>query len=433
MSYVIRVGGQNFVVDNLDVNLDKISPEYQDPFLNFKVASPNVLAAVNQSKKTKSLFYSVGQVSGTNGTFSTNADASLTTLSVGTTQSLVRLRSKYSGLYQTGIGAAVDLTFVLGTGVSGVIKRVGYFWGNNGFFLEQNGTTLSFVLRSSSSGSLVETRINQANWNVNKCDGTGNVIYDADGSIFDLDVTKAQILGINYQWLGVGLISGGFNLGNKLAVAHRFWHPNLIDSTYMRTSDLFLTYEIEQTAVTGGTAASMKAICAAFINYGNEAKTGTDYSIARALTSTFNTSTANTVRILGFFRLNPDNINSRVLATNISITLATTCVYYISLVRNPTYTGTHTHTWTSKTDKSIQYDFTGSNTLALTNLEDGEQWRENGDSVKNSGTTFTFNIDSVDYLGSFYNDIPEIYAVCIQCDTANVVVSSLVVKFSEQI
>jgi hypothetical protein len=53
--------------------------------------------------------------------------------------------------------------------------------------LQQNGTTISFVLRTATSGSPSDARtVNQADWNGDKLDGTGD-------SGYTLDITKAQI------------------------------------------------------------------------------------------------------------------------------------------------------------------------------------------------------------------------------------------------
>jgi len=66
-------------------------------------------------------------------------------------------------------------------------QRVGYYGAANGIFLELENAVLSFVKRSSITGSVVETKVAQANWNVDKLDGTGP-------SGITLDITKAQIL-----------------------------------------------------------------------------------------------------------------------------------------------------------------------------------------------------------------------------------------------
>ena len=75
--------------------------------------------------------------------------------------------------YQPGKSLQVLITFVMNTSKTNLRQRVGYFGSNNGFFLEQNGTTIQFVKRSSVTGSVVDTPITQSNWNIDKLDGTG--------------------------------------------------------------------------------------------------------------------------------------------------------------------------------------------------------------------------------------------------------------------
>jgi len=54
---------------------------------------------------------------------------------------------------------------------TGLRQRVGYFGANNGVYFEQTNGTKNMVIRSSSSGILVEERIAQADWNTDKLNG----------------------------------------------------------------------------------------------------------------------------------------------------------------------------------------------------------------------------------------------------------------------
>jgi hypothetical protein len=100
---------------------------------------------------------------------------------------------------------------------------------------EYRGTTIS-------SGSVIITkrtqqRIPQSQWNIDKCDGTGP-------SGYSLDLTKMQMLYIDYSWYGAGAIRFGFkNQRGEVIYAHRIPNANLRTEAYMRSGNLPSRYE----------------------------------------------------------------------------------------------------------------------------------------------------------------------------------------------
>lgn len=88
-----------------------------------------------------------------------------------------------------------------------------------GVFAPSADSAVSVVLRSSTSGTVVDTSVAQASWNIDKMDGTGP-------SRILLDPTKAQILFIQAQWLGVGRVIIGFDVGGVLYPCHQFMNAN---------------------------------------------------------------------------------------------------------------------------------------------------------------------------------------------------------------
>jgi hypothetical protein len=100
---------------------------------------------------------------------------------------------------------------------------------------EYRGTTIS-------SGAVVVTkrtqqRVAQSSWNIDKCDGTGP-------SGFNLDLTKMQMLYIDYSWYGAGAIRFGFkNQRGEIIYAHRIPNANLRTEAYMRSGNLPARYE----------------------------------------------------------------------------------------------------------------------------------------------------------------------------------------------
>lgn len=148
--------------------------------------------------------------------------------------------------YRPGKSLLVALTTVVGTETENVRKRLGYFDAENGIFLEQNGIVdTALVRRTFTSGSAVDNRIVQADWNVDPFDGTGP-------SGITLDFTKAQILMMDLQWLGVGRVRVGFDINGVFWTAHQFLNANNLSTVYMTTANLPIRYEIEATGAIAG-------------------------------------------------------------------------------------------------------------------------------------------------------------------------------------
>ena len=142
--------------------------------------------------------------------------------------------------YVPGRQSAATVAFRGGVADNGYRKRVGLFDENNGIFLEMHGDNNYFVIRSNTSGTPVERKVEQANWNVDKLDGTGL-------SGFDLDLSKQHLVTFDYEWYGAGNVDCFFSLGGVLILAHRFTNSNELDVPWMTTPFLPFRLEIVQT------------------------------------------------------------------------------------------------------------------------------------------------------------------------------------------
>lgn len=158
--------------------------------------------------------------------------------------------------YQPGKSQLIFLTFNFTAPTTNVRKRAGYFTSDNGIFLQQAGDgTISVVLRSYVTGSPVDTVVNQADWNLD--------------TFSDLDPTKAQILIIDLEWLGVGRVRCGLVQNGLIRYFHQFLNANLRDTVYMSTAQLPLRYEITATGVPGATG-TFTTICGSVISEGGQ-------------------------------------------------------------------------------------------------------------------------------------------------------------------
>jgi hypothetical protein len=157
--------------------------------------------------------------------------------------------------YQPGKSQLIFATFHFGAGDANVRKRIGYFDSDNGIFLEEINGAVWFVRRTSTSGSVVEERVAQADWNLN--------------TLASFDPTKAQILIMDLEWLGVGRVRAGFVIDGLIVYVHEFLHANIIDTVYMTTAQLPVRLETEATGAPSA-ANTFKGFCCSVISEGGQ-------------------------------------------------------------------------------------------------------------------------------------------------------------------
>jgi hypothetical protein len=253
--------------------------------------------------------------------------------------------------YQPGKSLLVLSTFVMGAAKTGLTQRVGYYGADNGFYLEQAGTAVSLVERSVVTGSLVNTPVLQANWNGDKLDGTGP-------SGITLDLTKAQILWMDIEWLGVGSVRAGFVINGQFILCHTFHHANIIASTYITTASLPLRYEIFNTAGTTGTS-TLKQVCSTVISEGGYELRGVQQAIATPILTARTFAVAGTYYPIVAIRLKSTRLDGIVIATAISLLgTGNGKNYQWRVVNGATVSG---GLWVdASADSSVQYNLTGS-------------------------------------------------------------------------
>jgi hypothetical protein len=226
--------------------------------------------------------------------------------------------------YEPGKSQLVLVTFNLNGASVNVSKRVGQFSDTDGIFLEIDGAgTVNLVRRSGSSVPTVT--VPQAAWNLDKLDGTGP-------SGLTLDLSKTQILVIDYQWLGVGTIRIGFQINGTLYYVQQFNNANTATGTavYMSTPNLPIRYQIVSTTGSG----NMDCICATVISEGGQSE-GTSYSYPR------NTTTPNIASgaSAGILHIRPYATNPRVTIKPVGMSLLNNANSNTlwQLVINPTF------------------------------------------------------------------------------------------------
>ena len=189
-------------------NVSESTPNF-DAFGRLRVSNPYTLFDSSHRFADNGL-WTAGTATG--GTVTFNSAEGLVGLAVtaASGSEVVRETTKVFS-YQPGKSLLVFTTFVMSTAKTNLRQRIGYYGANNGYYLEQNGTTVSFVERSFVTGGVVNTPVAQASWNVDPMNGTGP-------SGITLDLTKAQILFMDLEWLGVGTVRIGFVIKEEIHV-----------------------------------------------------------------------------------------------------------------------------------------------------------------------------------------------------------------------
>ena len=250
---------ENIIVDHDDPTRHQRLDAYGSAQVTFKDGAPSVgsfgalITGEQQVIKDYRFAYGINVTdfydeTATGATITYESDKGVCLFTNPTTTGATACRtSHFYHPYVPGVGQRIEMTLQVGDeGKANVTRRWGYYDDNNGLFFELNGTTLRLCLRSNTTGSIVETYVDQVDWNVDTLDGT----YD---SKFILDESKANIYWFDMQWLGAGRVRAGVLLSDGSSqVVHVFENANVGNLPYMRTATLPI--RVEQ--INTGTAAS---------------------------------------------------------------------------------------------------------------------------------------------------------------------------------
>jgi hypothetical protein len=276
----------------------------------------------------------------TGGTVVYEADSSTFSLAVSTSNgSSVIRETKRVFPYQPGKSLLVLVTFCMNIPKTNLRQRVGYFTTNNGIYFENDGAYNYLVIRSYSTGALVEDRIRQDAW---------------DNPFAALNVARTQIFWTDIEWLGVGSVRCGFVVNGAYVLCHTFHHANVAGNTttYMTTATLPVRYEITNTGATASSS-MIRQICSTVISEGGYNAFTYSESAGRG-TSVLRLSNAGTYYPLVSIRLASTRLDAIVLPRQVDVLSPTVNYYRWRLVANPTLTGA---TWAgTSTSGTVEYD-----------------------------------------------------------------------------
>jgi hypothetical protein len=211
------------------------------------------------------------EVGGTNNTSVINNDGTTnltcTTNAVGNIawiQSFIPIR------YEPGQSRLVRMTFAPMALHSGVQMRIGPYSDDgtgvgNGIYIEFTGAQVNLVRRWYNGSQTMEERISQNFWNQDTFTGSdltpwmGQIAGDvlskistntANPSGLYLNWELMQHLVVDYQFLGVGRIRVGWDIGGEIYWAHWFQASNSLPMPWAETGSIPLRAEVKQVTAT---------------------------------------------------------------------------------------------------------------------------------------------------------------------------------------
>ena len=324
------------------------NPTQVDAFNRLRVSNPLTLFDSSHRFRDNNLW---STLSSGGGSVAFNLTQGLMDLNVTNTAGARALRETTKVFaYQPGKSLLVMNTFVMGASATGLVQRVGYFGNDNGIYLQMEDDAISFVERSIVTGSLVNTLTPRSSWNGDKLDGTGP-------SGITLDITKAQIMWMDIEWLGVGTVRTGFIINGQFITCHSFHHANIINSTYITTASLPIRYEIFNKSATAGSK-TLKQICSTVISEGGYELGGLQQAVSIPIgTPKDLPAPEGTYYPIISLRLKSTALDAIVIMTAMSIMGQGNGPDYNWQVRA---TGTTTGgTWTSSGAGAVEYNITG--------------------------------------------------------------------------
>lgn len=315
-----------------------------DAFNRLRVSNPLTLFDSKQIHDNKPLFWDDQEVSGSGTSSTYNATEASSTIAVSNLTAGKRVRqTKQRFNYQPGKSQLVLFT---GNAISmdtGITKEVGYFDDNDGLFFRITGTDVAVVVRSSTSGSPVDTVISRSDWNGDKLDGYGP-------SRKVLDISKTQIGFIDFEWLGVGTVRFGWFLDGVPTVVHSVNNSNTLPVVYMSTPNLPCRYSIENDGT--GPASEFDQICCTVITEGGAQHRGIDKYESTGTTA-IQCNTIGTKYVICGIRLKSTALDAQIDITSISAMAGTSDDYEWELLLNPTLAASVT--FNDVANSSIQF------------------------------------------------------------------------------
>lgn len=224
-----------------------------DAFGRWRVSNPTSQIHIEQYYDKNPLLLDEELIGTAAATFQTNESS--TDLTTAANLDVAIQQTYNHGQYQAGQSQVIKMTFASFQNQTNMIKRAGYYhcnstppFNSNCDGLWASSESSDYYVNAYRNGTQVD-RVAQSSWD-DPMDGTG-------ASGITLDFSKAQILVIDFQWLGVGRVRWFWVVDGIPRQFHELKHANSVTVPYIMNPNQPLRWEIRQTGAGSGTFTSI--------------------------------------------------------------------------------------------------------------------------------------------------------------------------------
>lgn len=285
--------------------------------------------------------------------------------------------------YQPGKGQLILMSGVLeltGTTPTGCERRIGAFDDDNGAFFESDAGTVGITTRSKDSGSVVDTTVTQANWNLDTMDGGAD---SENPSGLTADWTKAQIFVIDFQWLSAGRIRFGVEIGGVITYVHEVNTANVSTVPWCSTPNLPLRYQMITTS--SSPVCTMRVICSSVVSEGGTDSVGIIHRESTAGAAVVTAVEGTFYAVVGI-RLKSTHLGATVKLLNAALQVQTASEFIEWVVFfNPTVAGAFTYSAHANSGVEHAIGVTANTVTGGTDMGGGYIETGGGQSAQGSG------------------------------------------------
>jgi len=285
---------------------------------------------------------------------------------------------------------AISGVLQLSGGGTGVERRMGYFDDNNGVFFTDNAGVVGLTMRTNDTGTPVDSTTVQADWNMDKMDGSKGAINPLNNPSGEtVDWSKVQLF--IFDFLSAGRMRVGLQLGGTVHYLHEINNVNTLTIPWASTPNLPIRFQMITTS--SSPASTMRLVSSSVMIEGEELERGLTHT--HATVDHVNANVADTLYTLVGIRLKAADVGCNIELVSLSILMETKNVdFEWCLVHNATVAGTFT--FSDHTDSCVQ-EATGDTANPSANTQTGGTVIARGFGTDNS--VITLNLASSLTLG----------------------------------
>ena len=266
-----------------------------DAFGKWRVSNPTTLFDSKQIVDSGSFYFDIKTVGSATVTWNSGSSDSVLKVTQSSGSRAIK-QTKRIFVYQPGKSQLCIFTGKFGGRVDGIKKSIGTFDDDDGFFFQMSGSSFGVVLRKKINGVKTDTFVSQSTWNLDKMNGIG-----PSGNTIDL--SKAQIFTVDYEWLGVGRVRYGVVQKGILIYVHEINNYNSLETVYLRNPNLPVRYEIS-THKNTTTGSLMTQICSTVVSEGGFQNTGRRTVVTNYTGASIGADEYNSVLFIRYNRIN---------------------------------------------------------------------------------------------------------------------------------